>query len=66
MLLYINTAIKYLQSPLMPTWIKGVQIRDHEMKILHFPNDTSAFLLRDTNCHNRTQSVKKSHEIAFS
>ena len=48
------------------TWTKGVQIRDHEMKILHFPDDTTVFLLRDINCHTRIQSVKKSHEIAFS
>ena len=46
------------------TWIKGVQIRDHEMKILHFPY--YVFLLRDINCHTRIQSVKKPHEIAFS
>ena len=48
------------------TWIKGVQIRDHEMKILHFPDDITVFLLRDINCHTRIQSFKKSHEIAFS
>ena len=48
------------------TWIRGVQIGDHEMKILNFPDDTTIFLLRDINCHTRIQSIKKSHEIASS
>ena len=46
------------------TWIKGVQIQDHERKILNFSDDTTIFLLRDINCHTRIQSIKKSHEIA--
>ena len=48
------------------TWIKGVQIGDHEMKILNFPDGATIFLLRDINCHTRIQSIKKSHEIASS
>ena len=31
------------------TMIKGVQIGDHEMKILIFPHDTTIFLLTDIN-----------------
>ena len=46
------------------TWIKGVQIWDHEMKILNFPNYTTIFLLKEINCQTRTQSIKKSHEMA--
>ena len=47
-LLYISAAVKYLQFPLMPA--QGVQIGDHEMKILNFPT--------------RIQSILKSHEKA--
>ena len=32
----------------------------------HFPDDTTIFLLRDINCHNRIQLISKSHEKASS
>ena len=58
MLLYINTAIKYIAIFIdANTWIKGVQLGDDEMKILNCPDDTTIFLLRD---------IIKSHEIASS
>ena len=48
------------------TRIKGVQIWDHEMKILNFPDETTIFLLRDINWHTRIRSILKSHEKASS
>ena len=32
----------------------------------NFPDDTTIFLSRDINCHNRIQSILKSHEKASS
>ena len=37
--------------------LKGVQIRDHEIKILNVPDDTTIFLFRDINCHTRIQLI---------
>ena len=34
------------------------------MKMWKFPDDTTIFLLRDINCHNRIQPVSKLHEKA--
>ena len=48
------------------TRIKEVQIGDHDMKILNFPDDTIIFLLRYINYHTRLQSILKSHEKASS
>ena len=48
------------------TWIKGVQIGYHEIKILNFPDDTTIFLSKDINCYTRIQSIKISHETASS
>ena len=36
------------------------------MKIWNFPDDTTIFLLKDIICHNRIQSILKSHEKASS
>ena len=36
------------------------------MKIWNFPDDSTIFLLRDINCHNRIQSILKSHQKASS
>ena len=44
--------------------IKGVQIRNHEMKILNFPDGSTIFLL--INVHTRIQWILKSHEKACS
>ena len=40
---------------------KGVQIGDHEMKTLNFPDDTTIFL-RDINCLTRIQLILKLYE----
>ena len=37
--------------------LKGVQIGDHEIKILNVHDDTTIFLLRDINCHTRIQLI---------
>ena len=37
--------------------LKGVQIGDHEIKILNVPDDTTFLLLRDVNCHTRIQLI---------
>ena len=58
MSLYISAAI-FID---VNTRIKGVQIWDHEIKILNFPDDTTIFLLRDNNLHIKIQSILKSHE----
>ena len=42
------------------------QIEDHEMKIWNFPDETTIFLLKDINCHNRTESILKALEKASS
>ena len=36
------------------------------MKMWSFPDETTIFLLRDINCHDRLQSILKSHEKASS
>ena len=36
------------------------------MKMWKFPDDTTIFFLRDINCHNKIQSILKSHEKASS
>ena len=36
------------------------------MKMWNFPDDTTIFLLRDINRHNRIQSILKSYEEASS
>ena len=36
------------------------------MKMWNFPDDSTIFLLRDINCHNRIQSILKSHQKASS
>ena len=43
-----------------------MQIGDHEMKILNFPDDTTIFLLIEINRNTRIQSILKPHEKASS
>ena len=37
--------------------LKGVQIGDHEIKILNVPDDTTFLLLRDVNCQTKIQLI---------
>ena len=44
------------------TRINELQIEDHEMEILNFPDNTTLFLLREINCQTRIQSILKLYE----
>ena len=41
--------------------IKGIQIGDHEIKIVNFTDNTTIFL-RDITCLNRTQAILTLYE----
>ena len=41
--------------------IKGIQIGDHEIKIVNFTDNTTIFL-RDITCLNRIQAILRLHE----
>ena len=43
--------------------IKGIQIGDHEIKIVNFTDNTTIFL-RDITCLNRIQVILKPYENA--
>ena len=43
--------------------IKGIQIEDHEIKIVNFTDNTTIFL-RDITCLNRIQVILKPYENA--
>ena len=43
---------------------KGIQIGDHEIKIVSFGDNTTFFLRRDIACLNRTQVILKLYENA--
>ena len=43
--------------------IKGIQIGDHDIKILNFADNTTIFL-RDITCLNRIQVILKPYENA--
>ena len=43
--------------------IKGIQIGDHEIKIVNFADNTTIFL-RDITCLNRIQVILKPYENA--
>ena len=45
--------------------IKGIQIEDHEIKIVNFADDTT-ILLRDITCFDRIQVIFKLYEDACS
>ena len=45
--------------------IKRIQIRDHEIKIVNFVDDTTIFL-RDITCLNRIQVILEFYEDASS
>ena len=41
--------------------IKGIQIGDHDIKIVHFADNTTVFL-RDITCLNRIQVILRPYE----
>ena len=43
--------------------IKGIQIGDHDIKIVNFADNTTIFL-RDITCRNRIQVILKPYENA--
>ena len=45
--------------------IKGIQIGDHEIEIVTFPDDATIFL-RDITCLNRVQVILKLYQDASS
>ena len=44
--------------------IKGIEIGDHEIKIVDFADNTIIFLRRDITCLNRIQVILKLYENA--
>ena len=65
MLLYIVVA-EVLASFINPNkMIKGIQIGDHEIKIVNFADDTTIFI-RGITCLNRMQVILKLYEEASS
>ena len=63
MLLY-NTAAEVLANLInADKRIKGIQIGDHEIKIVNFTDNTTIFL-RDITCLNRIQVILKPYENA--
>ena len=42
--------------------IKGIQIGDHEIKIVNFADSTTIFLRRNITCLNRIQVILKVYE----
>ena len=63
MLLY-NIAAEVLANLInADKMIKGIQIGDHEIKIVNFTDNTTIFL-RDITCLNRIQVILKPYENA--
>ena len=60
---YTLLQLRYL--PISLIRIKGIQIGDHEIKIVNFADD-SIIILRDITCLNRIQVVLKLYEDASS
>ena len=65
MLLYIIVAEVLTSFINVNKRIKGIQIRDHEIKIVNFANNTTIFL-RDITCLHRMQVILKLFENASS
>ena len=64
MLLYI-IAIEVLANFInTDKMIKGIQIGDHEIKIVNFADNTTILLRRDITCLNRIRVILKLHENA--
>ena len=60
MLLYIFAAEVLVSLINVDKRIKGIQIGDHDIKIVNFADNTITFL-RDITCLNRTQVVLKTY-----
>ena len=60
MLLYIFAAEVLVNLINVDKRIKGIQIGDHDIKIVNFADNTITFL-RDITCLNRTQVVLKTY-----
>ena len=60
---YTLLQLRYLLTSLIR--IKGMQIGDHEIKLVNFADDTTIFL-RDIACLNRIQVILKLYEDASS
>ena len=60
---YISLQLRYLLISLIK--IKGMQIEDHEIKIVNFADDTTIFL-RDITYFTRIQVILKLYEDASS
>ena len=65
MLLYIIAAEVLASFINANKRIKGIQIGDHEIKIVNFADDTTIFL-RDFTCLDRIQVILKIYEDASS
>ena len=65
MLLYIIAAEVLASFINAKKRIKGIQIGDHEIKIVNFADHTTIFL-RDITCPNRIQGILKLYEDASS
>ena len=51
---YTSLQLKYL--PISLIRIKGIEIKDHGIKILNFAHDTTIFL-KNSTCHSRIQVI---------
>ena len=56
MLLYVITIVVLVNSIDTDKMIKGIQIGDHEIKIVNFADENTIFL-RDNTCVNRMQLI---------
>ena len=63
MLLYIITIEVLANSIYTDKMIKGIQIRDHEIKIVNFADEITIFL-RDNTCVHRMQLIFEVYENA--
>ena len=63
MLLYIITIEVLANSVYTDKMIKGIQIGDHEIKIVNFADEITIFL-RDNTCLNRMQLIFEVYENA--
>ena len=65
MLLYIIAAEVLARFINVNKRIKGIQLEDHEIKIVIFAEDTTVFL-RKITCLNRIKVILKLYEYAYS
>ena len=63
MLLYIIAIVLFTSFIQGDEMVKGIQIGDHEIKLVNFANDTTIFLWEIT-CLNTIQAILKLYENA--